>query len=126
MAMLVGRITRDAVVNLLKDERQVVNFYLVLNDYYKPKGSGRGVKTTTYVSYSYWIASKIAERLKKCSLVEVNGRLYVTVYNSTGGDAKGTLHCHVNSIKIHSLEKDISNETVKTISVGETSSDLPF
>ncbi len=34
---IVGRITKDAVVNQLKDEREVVNFSLALNDFYKPK-----------------------------------------------------------------------------------------
>src|SRR5258708_7406316 len=37
--MFVGRITKDAVVNQLKDERKVVNFTIALNDFYKPKGS---------------------------------------------------------------------------------------
>jgi single-strand DNA-binding protein len=36
--MFVGRITKDAVVNQLKGERQVVNFTVALNDYYRPKG----------------------------------------------------------------------------------------
>jgi len=30
---IVGRITKDAVVNRLKDERKVVNFSIAMNDY---------------------------------------------------------------------------------------------
>ncbi len=44
---LVGRIIKDAVVNQLKDERNVVNFSIAVNDYYKPKNS-EGVNVTTY------------------------------------------------------------------------------
>ena len=39
---LVGRITKDAVINQLKDERKVVNFSIAVNDYYKPKNSEEG------------------------------------------------------------------------------------
>ena len=39
---IVGRITKDAVVSQLKDERKVVNFSIAINDYYKPKNSGWG------------------------------------------------------------------------------------
>ena len=35
---IIGRITRDAVVKQLKDDRKVVNFSIVINDYFKPKG----------------------------------------------------------------------------------------
>ena len=44
---LVGRITKDAVVNQLKDERKVVNFSMAVNDYFKPKDNAEGVKITT-------------------------------------------------------------------------------
>ena len=55
---LVGRITKDALINQLKDERKVVNFSIAVNDYYKPKNSEEGVKITTYLNCSYWISSK--------------------------------------------------------------------
>lgn len=32
--VLIGRLTKDAVVAQLKDEREVVNFTLAVNDYY--------------------------------------------------------------------------------------------
>jgi len=34
---IVGRVTQNAVVKQLKDERQVVNFTVAINDYFKPK-----------------------------------------------------------------------------------------
>jgi len=85
---LVGRITKDAVINQLKDERKVVNFSIAVNDYYKPKNSEEGVKITTYVNCSYWISSKIAERLTKGTLAEIAGRIYINAYKGADGEAK--------------------------------------
>ncbi len=71
-----GRITIDAVVNQLKDKRKVVNFSLAINETYKPK-EGEYVKLTTYCNCSYWISEKISGNLKKGTLIEVAGRIYV-------------------------------------------------
>ena len=54
--VLIGRLTKDAVVAQLKDERKVVNFTFVVNDYYKPKNSDKGVTVTIYVNCAYWIS----------------------------------------------------------------------
>ena len=125
---LVGRITKDAVVTQLKDERKVVNFSIAVNDFYKPK-NGEGVKITTYVNCSYWISEKIAERLTKASLVEINGRIFVNAYKGADGEAKASLNCHVNTIKIHSFGKKetavISEENYENTSK-EVTDDLPF
>jgi single-strand DNA-binding protein len=125
---LVGRITKDAVVTQLKDERKVVNFSIAVNDFYKPKNS-EGVKITTYVNCSYWISEKIAERLTKASLVEINGRIFVNAYKGADGEAKASLNCHVNTIKIHSFGKKetavISEENYEN-TAKEATDDLPF
>ena len=118
--VLVGRITKDAVVNVLKDQREVVNFSIAINDYYKQKGAAEATQFTTYVNCAYWVSSRIAERLKKGALVELSGRISVEAYNDMNGNAKGSLKCHVNTIKIHSTSKDM--EAVKT-PAGSTSND---
>ncbi|MEJ7829320.1 MAG: single-stranded DNA-binding protein [Segetibacter sp.] len=124
---IVGRITKDAVVNQLKDEREVVNFSIAVNDYYKPK-NGEGVQLTAYYNCSYWISSKMAANLKKGTLVEVTGRIYVTSYGGADGTAKASLNCHVNNIKIHAWAKDA--EVISTSSniatKKEDDDDLPF
>ena len=89
---IVGRMTKDAVVNQLKDERQVVNFSIAVNDYYKPKNE-EGVQLTTYYNCSYWISTKIVINLKKGTLVEVTGRIYVTAYAGADRTAKVSLNC---------------------------------
>lgn len=125
--LVIGRITKDAVVNTLKDERQVVNFSIAVNDYYKPKGATGATKFTTYINCSYWISSKIAERLKKGTLVELSGRLFVTAYSDLDGNAKASLNCHANSIKIHSYGKEVEViGTPATVIEEDKKDDLPF
>lgn len=125
--LIIGRITKDAVVNTLKDERQVVNFSIAVNDYYKPKGATEATKFTTYFNCSYWISSKIAERLKKGTLVEVGGRIFVTAYTDLDGHAKASLNCHANSVKIHSYGKEVVViGTPAETSTEDKKDDLPF
>ncbi len=127
--LVIGRITKDAVVKQLKDERQVVEFSVAVNDWYRPKGNEQGVKVTTYFNCSYWINSKMADRLKKSALVELFGRVGVNVYNDMQGQAKGSLTFHVNNIKVHQSPKTEAAE-VNTVpaaaDVTEPIDDLPF
>lgn len=122
--VLIGRLTKDAVVAQLKDERKVVNFTLAVNDYYKPNGNNKGVTVTTYVSCSYWISTAIAAMLKKGNLIEITGRLTVNAYKDMQGEAKGSLNCHVNSIKVHQqMKADTAKAEVKQEAPVD---DLPF
>lgn len=123
--VLIGRLTKDAVVAQLKDERKVVNFTVAVNDYYKPKNSDKGVSVTTYVNCGYWISTAIATLLKKGNLIEVSGRLSVNAYKDMQGEAKSSLNCHVDSIKIHQQQK---GETAKAEvkEVAPSADDLPF
>lgn len=109
--VLIGRLTKDAVVTQLKDERKVVNFTIAVNDYYKPKNSDKGVTVTTYVNCAYWISPAIAVILKKGNLVEITGRLAINAYKDIQGEAKGSLNCHVDSIKIHQQVKQDAKKT---------------
>lgn len=120
--VLIGRITKDAVIKKLKDERQVVNFSIAINDYYKPKGAAEGITLTTYYNCSYWISTKIASRLTKGSLVEIAGRIYVNAYTGLDGEAKASLNCHVNSITVHQYIKAADQAAPKKTAA----EDLPF
>lgn len=125
--LVIGRITKDAIVNTLKDERQVVNFSIAVNDYYRPKGATEATKFTTYVNCSYWISSKIAERMKKGALVEISGRIFVNAYTDLDGNAKASLNCHANSIKIHSYGKELEViGTPEETPTEDKKEDLPF
>jgi len=125
---IIGRITKDAIMNATKDGRKVVNFSLAINESYKPKG-GERVKVTTYCNCSYWLSEKMAERLKKGTLLEVTGRVYVSAFVGTDGIAKASLNCHVSAIKIHAWPKEV--EVIGTASQTpqeseENSDDVPF
>ena len=125
--LIIGRITKDAVISQLKDDRQVVNFSIAVNEWYKPK-NGESKQFTTFINCAYWISTKIATALTKGSLVEVNGRIYVNAYSDMKGEARASLNCHVNSIKIHSGIK--KNETAASlpntgVEISEPE-DLPF
>lgn len=124
---IVGRLTRDAVVNQLKDERQVVNFSIAVNDYFKPR-NGEAVKVATYYNCAFWISTKVAENLKKGTLVEVTGRIYVTAYAGADGTAKASLNCHVNNIKIHAWPKEVEplGKAETTATAEEATDDVPF
>ena len=122
--VLIGRITKDATIKKLKDEREVVNFSIAINDYYKSKRAVEGVTFTTYYNCSYWISTKIAPRLTKGSLVEITGRIYINAYKGLDGEAKASLNCHVNRITVHQHIKG-SGTSTKTPKE-EVTDDLPF
>lgn len=60
MNTIVGRITKNAEIKTLANNRQVVNFSVAVNDYYKNK-QGEKIDQTTFFNCAYWISSKIAE-----------------------------------------------------------------
>ena len=123
---LTGRITGNAKVTTLKDERQVVNFTIALNDFYKPKGSSEGKQLATFYQCAYWQNPKLAQYLTKGSLVEVSGRVYATAYMSGNNEAKASLHLHVNMIKLHGKSTGTKAEVVETAVVETLKDDLPF
>ena len=123
--VIIGRITKDALVKQLKDEKQVVEFTVAVNDYYKPK-NGEGKQFTLFVHCTYWFGTAIAERLKKGTLVELNGRAYLNAYNDRQGEAKASLNCHVNKIQIHSSVKQAEKAEAITANSTAPVDDLPF
>ena len=123
--VLIGRLTKDAVISKLKDERQVVNFTLAVNDSYKPKGSDTWATNRTFFNCAYWISPKVADRLKKGNLVEITGRAYVNAYNDMQGEAKASINCHVDSIKVHQQYK-IDATKAPVVKKETVQDDLPF
>jgi single-strand DNA-binding protein len=122
---IIGRITADAKVKSLKDDRQVVEFSVAVNRYYKSKGQEKGMNQTTFFNCSYWISIKIAERLKKGSLVELAGGLAVNAYADLQGNPKASLNFHVDSITIHQTPKT-EVAIPAPADIAEPIDDLPF
>lgn len=125
---IAGRLTADAAVNTTKDERQVVNFTVAVNDRYKNR-EGEVVKVTAYYNCSYWISPKMAQYLKKATLVEIDGRVNVNPYVGKDGTAKASMTCHVNNIKILAWPKELTavgNATEPDKIADVTGDDVPF
>ena len=109
---ITGRVTANAVIKTLPDEKQVINFSIAINDYYKPKGASEGKEFTLYVSCSYWKNTGVAARLLKGTIVEVSGRMYIRAYNSASNEPKAALNFHCNSIKVHGgSKKEAASDT---------------
>jgi single-strand DNA-binding protein len=125
---ITARLTGDATISTLKNDKQVVNFNVAINDSYRPKGSTEITKTVTYVQCSYWVNSTIAKYLTKGTLVELQGRIGVTGYIAKDGTAKGSLTFHVNTIKLHGKSNPSNLAPVIPITTPtvEPVDDLPF
>lgn len=99
---ITGRLTANATVSTLRDERQVIHFTLAINDYYQPKGASEMKQFTQFIRCSYWRNTAIATRLLKGGIVEISGRLFTSAYVSKEGEPKAALNAHCNHIKVHS------------------------
>ena len=98
---MTARLTSDAKISPLKNDKQVVNFNVAINDSYKVNGSAETTKIVTYVQCDYWVNPSIAPYLTKSTLVELQDRVGVNAHNANDGEAKATLTFHANTIKLH-------------------------
>lgn len=97
---IIGRVTRDAEVRTLSNDKQVVNFSIAVNDSYKPK-NGEKVTHTEFFDCSYWLAAGIAQYLTKGSIVELTGRLSTRAWLDSEGNPKAGLNFHTAAITLH-------------------------
>ena len=74
---MIARLTGDAKISTLKNDKQVVNFNVAINDSYKAKGCNEVTKVVTYAQCDYWVNPGIAQYLTKGTLVELQGRIGV-------------------------------------------------
>ena len=125
-----GRITKDAVTAKVSNGREVVNFSIAINDSYRPKGSSELKKIVTYIDCSYWMSAKMAQWLKKGTMVELFGRIGLNVYTNAEGKALGSLTFHTSNIKILVFPKAENASAVPLSAKKNTSEnepdDLPF
>ncbi|KUJ59491.1 single-stranded DNA-binding protein [Flavobacteriaceae bacterium CRH] len=126
---ITGRLTADASVQKVNNDKQVVNFSIAINDNYKPKGSTELKEVVTYIECSYWLNTATAQWLKKGTLVQLFGRIGMNVYNNSEGVAVGSLTFHTNNIKILVFPKKVestqANSAVKEKKAKKTA-DVPF
>lgn len=97
---IIGRVTKDAEVRTLSNNKQVVNFSVATNDSYKNK-QGERIEQTTYFDCAYWISPKVAEILTKGSLVELTGRVSARTWTGNDGETHAGLNFNTSQIKLH-------------------------
>jgi single-strand DNA-binding protein len=95
---ITGRLTADAVVRTLSEDRKVVGFSIAINDTFRSGGEQK--KITTFIDCSYWLNTGIAEYLKKGGWVQLYGRIGVNAYMSGNNEAKASLTFHTSEIKL--------------------------
>jgi single-strand DNA-binding protein len=128
---ITGRLTRNAEVRTLSNEKQVVNFSVAVNDGYRNK-QGERVEQTTYFDCAYWITPNVAKLLTKGTLVELTGRVSTRAWVSKDGEARAGLNFHTSNIKLHggSRRAETVQATAQSESNGtagqDTKDDLPF
>ncbi|MBK0368640.1 single-stranded DNA-binding protein [Flavobacterium agrisoli] len=120
-----GRITKDAVTAKVSNDREVVNFSIAVNDSYRPKGASELKKIVTYIDCSYWMGSKMAQWLKKGTMVELFGRIGLNVYTNAEGKALGSLTFHTSNIKILVFPKTENASAVPAVQKKSTPKDEP-
>ncbi len=132
MNTIVGRVTKNAEINILKNDRQVVNFSIAINDNYKTK-QGEIKEQTTFYNCSYWINAKIAQYLIKGTLVELSGRISSNAWIGKDGEIKSGLNFHTSRIKLHgkanknNIQQQQNSEAPKGNPFTEDENDdLPF
>ena len=134
MNTIIGRVTQNAKINILKNDKKVVNFSVAINDGYKTK-QGERKEQTTYYNCSYWINAKIAEYLTKGTLVELSGRISSSAWIGKDGEIKSGLNFHTSNIKLHGGKQKYDNNNYPATNqqsvndnpfADETDDDLPF
>ncbi|HSH67142.1 MAG TPA: single-stranded DNA-binding protein [Bacteroidia bacterium] len=124
---IIGRLTRDAEVRTLKNDKQVVNFSIATNDSYKNK-QGEPVKQTTYFDCAYWLSTKVATLLTKGTLVELIGRVSARAWIDKEGEPRSALNFHTAKITLHggSKKTETLQATIKTENNKRSEDNLPF
>lgn len=122
---IIGRLTKDASVQTLQDERQVVGFTIAINDSYTVKGGGKR-KAVCFVNCSYWINPKVADSLRKGTIVALYGRMWVNAYTNMEGHAVGVANFHVNNIRFVGGSPKKSAPTPETVQENSPVDDIPF
>lgn len=130
---IVGRITRNAQINTLKNDKKVVNFSIAINHSYMNKQKER-VEQTTFYNCSYWLSTNVAKILTKGALVELTGRVSSSAWIGKDGEIKSSLNFHTSNIILHGggkkndniIQSSSDNSASNSVFDGAEDDDLPF
>jgi len=101
---IIGRVTRDAEVRSLSNNKSVVSFSVAVNHDYKDK-SGTKVTQTEFFDCAYWFSTGVAQYLTKGSLVELAGRVSARAWMGNDGLPKAGLNFNTTDITLHGGNK---------------------
>lgn len=121
-----GKITSAAKTSIVKGDKEVVNFTVVLNDRYKPKGSNETKEYSTFINVAWWKGTNIAKILNKGSVVTVSGRIFPHAYADLQGNPKANINCFANEIKVVHFKKVEAPTVPNPNELTEPLEDLPF
>ncbi|TRW23671.1 single-stranded DNA-binding protein [Flavobacterium zepuense] len=97
---IIGRVTRDAEVRSLSNNKSVVSFSVAVNHDYKDK-NGTKVTQTEFFDCAYWFSTGVAQYLTKGSLVELAGRVSARAWMGNDGQPKAGLNFNTTDITLH-------------------------
>lgn len=100
MQRIIGRLTRDAEIRSVGNEKTVVSFSLAVNDSYRRK-DGERVQLTEFFNCSYWLGTAVAEYLTKGTIVELNGRISASAWMDQEGNPRASLEFNTSQIVLH-------------------------
>ncbi len=128
---ITGRLTADAEVRKAKNGKDFTSFTIVVNDSYRTK-NGELKETSDFINCTYWQSSKVADLLRKASVVTVTGRIFLNEYTGKDGNKYASLGFHVRGLKIVALWKSRGTSSGKgtiesrAAEAATTKDDLPF
>ena len=126
-----GRVTSDAEVRTVKNDRKVTGFTVAVNKRWKDK-NGEKHEKTAFIDCAYWINSGVAEYLRKGTVVEITGWVEAHAWANRDGDVKANLRCDVENLRLFGFqntknsEKPASKKAGAGKSTGGSEDDLPF
>lgn len=132
--LFTGRLTGNAAIKTVKENKSLINFTVALNQKWKNK-TGEKKEKTVFVDCAYWRNSGIAEYLSKGTVVEISGWMEAQAYQSKNDGLKARLICTCDTIKLFSLTarsaKPTESNVNKAVGAGASGSndeddDLPF
>jgi single-strand DNA-binding protein len=120
----IGNLGNDCVVNTVNG-KQVINFSVAHTEKFKDN-QGTAQQKTTWIGCNYWSDSKVAQYLKKGTLVYVEGTPEVKTYEGRNG-IQAEMRVRVHAVQLLGGNKDgqrSQNEPVHDNVNDETGSDI--
>jgi single-strand DNA-binding protein len=124
MAVVMGRLTGDAIVKTIGNDKQLVEFSVAENFRYKPK-NGEVKESVTFYNCVIWNRPNIAPHLKKGKAIIITGKITAEAYKDKKKQPKASLKFIINNLQfppstVRTNSGDHQDAETNTVS------DMPF